>query len=166
MRTLRFIERSTLVLALPVVVGSCSAGSLVDSHGTDSSNQTWVLDFGPDPVVAGREETAKVIVSSFTNSGTFSETADSPGVYIYDPTGACHYRLTIGGTVSHAGQNDNWTFVGITGAGCGMQTLGSGGGTANGAFPAATAVGGTLTVTTQSPLGTSHLSGNWTGHRQ
>ncbi len=138
------------------------------SAGNNGANQTWLLDFGPDPVVGGREEIAKVIVSfpNGASSGTFSETSDSPGVYVYSPDGTCSYKLAIGGSVSHGGTYDNWLFVGVSGAGCGMSSVGSGTGTANGLFPNATSVTGNLTLTTQSPLGTNSVSGSWTGTRQ
>jgi hypothetical protein len=150
--------------------GSCSVTMNSSQSATatfnltgSGGNQVWILDFGPDPVVAGREEVAQVLVTAFTNSGTFSETSSSPGVYMYDPTGTCSYRLSIGGVVSHNGSYDSWTISGVTGAGCGMSTLGSGSGTANGSFPNATIVNGTLTLTTPSPLGTTSNTGNWTG---
>ena len=134
--------------------------------GASTQNQVWLLDFGPDPHVNGRREQAKVIVTAFTNSGTFSETSDSPGVIVYNPDGSCNYRITVGGTVSHAGTYDSWSFSGMAGAGCGMQSQGRGSGNANGAFPDATNVNGSMTLTTTSPLGTVSPSGNWSGTRQ
>lgn len=144
--------------------GGTSSGSNTSSTSASSTpNQTWLLDFGADPHVAGRREQAKVLVTGFTYSGTFSETSDSPGVYVYNGDGSCRYKISIGGSVSHNGTYDNWTFSGVTGSGCGYNTVGNGGGTANGAYPAAGSVSGTLTLNTQSPLGTTSNSGNWTG---
>lgn len=135
-------------------------------NGTNSgSAQIWNLDFGPDPVVAGREEVAQVSITSFTNSGTFSETSSSPGVIFYNNDGSCNYRVSIGGTIAHNGQNDTWLFQGVTGGGCGMQSSGNGGGTSVGAYPSATQASGTLNVVTQSSLPTVTQSANWTGTR-
>jgi len=43
--------------------------------------------------------------------------------------------------------------------------MGSGEGISNGNFPNATTVTGTLSLATQSPLGTDRGSGNWVGKR-
>lgn len=135
-----------------------------NGNGTNNAvTQYWMLDFGPDPVVAGREEEAKVAIAPFTYSGTFTETSDSPGLYIYDPGGGCSYRMSIGGSIAHSSQGDQWLFQGVTGAGCQMSTLGNGGGTSNGQYPAATAAGGTLTLNTQSPIGPASGNQKWAG---
>jgi len=154
-----------LTLAALVLLTGCPLpGSTSNSNnGGNGSAQYWMLDFGPDPVVAGRREQAKVLIQPFTYSGVFDETSDSPGVYVYDPAGTCSYKLSIGGSIGHNSQGDQWLFQGVTGSGCGMSTLGSGGGTSIGSFPNATSAGGTLTLKTMSPLGTTNDSGNWTG---
>jgi hypothetical protein len=127
-----------------------------------SSSQVWLLNFGDAPCGMGLE-LAKVRVTPFTYSGAFSETSDSPGVYIWGPTCTCSYRLRIGGNVVHSTPYDRWDFVNVGGAGCGMQTLCTVTGTANGNFPNATSVNGSITCTTQSPLGQSTGSGTWQG---
>jgi hypothetical protein len=142
---------------------ACGGGNLGGSN--NGSAQIWSLDFGPDPVVAGREEIALVSIAPFTNSGTFTETSNSPGVLFYNNDGSCSYRLTIGGTIAHAGQNDTWVFQGVTGSGCGMQSLGSGGGSSVGAYPTSTTAAGTINVTTQSSLPTVTQSAQWQGTR-
>jgi hypothetical protein len=154
-----------LVLAALVLLTGCPLpGSTSNSNsGGNNVTQYWMLDFGPDPVVPGREEEAKVVMQPFTYSGVFDETSDSPGVYIYDPSGTCSYRISIGGSIGHNSQGDQWLFQGVTGSGCGMSTVGSGGGTSNGSYPNATAATGTLTLKTMSPLGTTNDSGNWSG---
>jgi len=148
--------------------GSSSSGNNNNGGGSGNSAQTWVLDFGPDPVKQGREEEATVVVSPFTYSGAFDEVSPDPlgGLIVYNGNGSCSYQLKIGGMVSHAGQYDSWSITELTGAGCGMQSMGNGSGNANGAFPNATSVSGTASLTTQSPLGTTTDSQNWTGSIQ
>jgi len=158
------------LIALVLTTGCPLPGSNSNGNNSNGGNsaQTWVLDFGPDPVKQGREEEATVVVSPFTNSGAFDEVSPDPlgGLIVYNPNGSCSYQLTIGGMVSHAGQDDSWSITQLSGDGCGMQSMGSGSGTANGAFPNATSVSGTASLTTQSPLGTATNSQNWTGHLQ
>lgn len=155
------------VIALSLALASCMNNGLSSTGNSSSSanSQFWTLNFGP-AYSGGPNEIAYVAISPFTNSGTFSETSNSPGVYMFNNDRSCSYRLSIGGNVFHNGANDTWQFVGMSGSGCGMQTMGSGGGTANGAYPNATAVGGTVTLTTQSSLPTATGTFNWTGSRQ
>jgi len=147
--------------------GSSTAGSAsapaATSPATSSSAppaaaQVWELKTPMGDV-------ARVVVSPFTNSGTFTETSDSPGWWMYDPSGNKSYRLHVGGNVSHAGGYDRWTFVGLSGSGGGWQTLGRGEGTTDRPFPGANVVSGTLTLTTQTPMGTNSPSGAWSGKR-
>lgn len=157
------------VIALLLALVSCMNSGLSSTGNSSSSSsaasQVWTLDFGP-AYSGGPEEIAYVAIPPFTNSGAFSETSSSPGVYMYNNDRSCSYRLTIGGNVFHNGANDTWQFVGMAGAGCGMQTMGSGGGNAMGASPNATSVKGTVTLTTQSSLPTNTGTFTWTGIRQ
>src|SRR5208283_3672769 len=68
-----------------------------------------------------------------------------------------------GGNIAHNSPGDTWTFVNFGGSGGGYQSIGTAEGTANGNFPYATAVSGTYTLTTTSPLGTVSGSGTWNG---
>ena len=110
-------------------------------------------------------EVARVILSPYTYSGTFSETSDSPGWWIFDTVGNPLYKLPVGGNIVHSSQGDIWQFVNFGNAGGGYQTLGRGEGTANGNFPNANAVSGTITFTTQSRLGTVTGTVKWSGKR-
>ena len=133
--------------------------------GSPATAQTWILNFGDGPCNQG-QETATVVVEPFTNSGTFSETSSSPGLWVWDPSCGCKYRLLfISASVAHNSPGDSWSFT-LGGAGCGMQSQGSGSGTANGNFPNATFVNGSATTTTQSPLGQTSGSAAWQGTRQ
>ncbi|MGD0202794.1 MAG: hypothetical protein ABSC20_02665 [Candidatus Bathyarchaeia archaeon] len=126
------------------------------SNSMATSAQVWNLtnDAG---------QTTTVIVQPFTNSGTFSETADSAGWWLLDSSGAQAFRFNIGGNIAHSSPGDTWTFVNFGGSGGGYQSLGTAEGTANGNFPYATYVSGTYTLTTTSPLGTVSGSGTWYG---
>jgi len=110
-------------------------------------------------------QVATVTVSPFTYSGTFSETSDSPGWWIFGTTGQPLFRLPVGGNIVHNGAVDRWSFVGLAGSGGGYQTIGNGEGTTDRPFPNATTVNGTVTITTQSPLGTVGGTVNWSGKR-
>src|SRR5579871_3331113 len=131
------------ILALVIAsLGEISCVSPLTSSTSTPSGQTWTLNI--------QGQLAYVTLSSFTNSGTFSETSSSPGVYITGPDGVCRYRLQITGTVAHSSGYDEWYLQGLTGAGCGLQTLGNGAGrTTDGQFPNASHVSGAIQVTTQ-----------------
>src|SRR5208337_4808060 len=106
-----------LALAALVLLTGCPLpGSTSNSNngGNGSGAQYWMLDFGPGPP-GHPEEQAKVVIQPFTYSGVFDETSDSPGVYIYDPSGTCSYRVSIGGSIGHNSQGDQWLFQGVTG---------------------------------------------------
>lgn len=126
---------------------------------TTAGAQVWEL------TEAERHQVARVIVSPYTYSGTFSETSDSPGWWIFDTVGNPLYKLPVGGNIVHSSQGDIWQFVNFGNAGGGYQTLGRGEGTANGNFPNANAVSGTITFTTQSRLGTVTGTVKWSGKR-
>jgi len=133
--------------------------------GSPATAQTWILNFGEGPCSQG-QETATVVVEPFTYSGTFSETSNSPGLWVWDPSCGCKYRLLfISASIAHNSPGDSWSFT-LGGAGCGMQSQGNGSGTANGNFPNATFVNGNATTTTQSPLGQTSGSAAWQGTRQ
>lgn len=129
------------------------------------SPQTWALTNNVGQV-------ATVVVSPFTNSGTFGETANSTGWWLDFPMQPpCSFRLTVGGNITKASPGDHWTFVTLGGSGCGHQALGTGEGTANGNFPNANLVtNGTLLVNFQGPgvdagiIGPT-VPGTWTAVR-
>ncbi len=167
----RFTAMLVAVLFLIMSTG-CQLPNIGGSNGgtptASQAAQSWLLDFGPGPPnCTANRQMARVVVSPFTNSGTFTETSDSPGVYVYNSTCDCHYRLTIGGNVVHDSPYDRWDFVGLAGAGCRMQAAGTGTGTANGNFPTANSVHGQINVTTQNPaLPAVSASATFTGSRQ
>lgn len=133
---------------------------------TQEPAQSWLLtnDYG---------DVAKVLVQPFTYSGTFSETSDSTGWWLYDSGGNAVARIPMNGTIVHDNPYDRWSFT-VTASGGGMTLTGQGEGTANGTmFPsleggstAATGVNGTLTGTVTSPMGDQPVSGVWTGVKQ
>ena len=78
----------------------------------------------------------------------------------------CTLQPEVGGNITHTGQGDHWTFVGLTGSGCGAQVLGMGEGYANGDFPNANQLqNGTLSLTQTDPFGTTTRDGTWTAVR-
>ena len=139
-------------ILLVALTGGCDILDVIDE-----SPQTWTL-------LNSAGQLATVVVSPFTNSGTFGEVSDSPGWFV--DVGGCEFRLNVGGNITHTGQGDHWTFVGLTGSGCGAQVLGTGEGFANGSFPDANQLqGGTLSLTQTDPLGTATRNGTWTAVR-
>lgn len=105
------------------------------------------------------------VVRVLVDAGVFNETSDSPGWWIKDGVGNRMYKLPVNGNIFRNSPGDTWRFVNFGNAGGGFQTLGGGEGTANGNFPAATTVTGTMKITTQSPLGSTSGSGTWSGKR-
>jgi Flp pilus assembly protein TadD len=128
-------------------------------NNTPASAQVWEL------TESERDQVVRVIVSPFTYSGTFDETSDSPGWWIFDTVGNPMYKLPVGGNIFHSSQGDDWEFVNFGNAGGGYQTMGRGEGRAIGNFPDAKYVSGTITFTTQSPLGTVTGTVKWSGER-
>ena len=158
----KYIFYLLIIAILPVMVGTlgCESGApppLPSSSPASEAAQTWELTNETGDI-------AIVAVTPFTNSGTFSETDDSPGWFVRMP--GLTYRLHVGGNIVHTSGGDRWSFVGLTGGAGNAQTLGQGEGTANGQFPNATAVSGTLTLTTQTPIGTQTGTANWWGTRK
>lgn len=134
------------------------------SSGSGSGVQTWIIDAGPDPVQVGREEEATVTIQPFTYSGTFNEVSPDPlgGMLVYSPDGSCNYQVVLTGSIFNGTNSTTWDFAsGSAGSGCGMSTLASGSLTGIGSFPSSVQAGGTVTFTTQSPLGTAVDSGQW-----
>ena len=143
-----------LVVATPflLLAAGCDIFNVVPSLP-----QTWIL-------TNNAAQVAEVVVSPFTNSGTFGETADSPGWFV--DVGGCQFPLNVGGNITHTGQGDHWTFVGLTGSGCGAQVLGMGEGYANGDFPNSNQLlNGTLSLIQTDPFGTATRNGTWTAVR-
>ena len=124
----------------------------------NQSPQTWTLSNNAGQV-------ATVVVSPFTNSGTFTETPNSAGWWV-NITPTCSIRLIVGGNITKASPGDHWTFVTFGGAGCGHQSLGTAEGTANGKFPDSDQVlNGTLRISTEGPGGDVTGTGTWTAVR-
>ena len=140
-------------------------GTMVGLALPGKTAQTWEITF-PEPA-AGINQIAKVQVTPFTASGTFSETSDSPGIWIRDASGDNCYRLPVGGNIVHDTPGDRWSFVAMSGGGCGMSTIGSNSsGTANGNFPNASRItNGVVTITTTTPIGTVSDVVYWTAVR-
>jgi hypothetical protein len=126
---------------------------LFESCNLFQSSQEWVL-------VNEMGDTATVTVPAGTNGSTFTETSDSDGWYVYIP-GVNDIRITVGGNISGA----NWRFVGMTGGGGNVNVIGNGTGTADTAFPNSSSVAGTVTINTQSPMGSTSGTGTWNGTR-
>jgi hypothetical protein len=136
--------------------GTCSCHSLFTGDRCEmGKDQTWELIF-QDGGSTPHLQYVKVSIKGFVNSGTFTETSDSAGLWMYDPAGNKCYKLSVGGNIVRDSPGDRWTFVNMGGSGCGMQTLAlSSSGTANANFPIATGLtNGQLTLRTTSPLGT------------
>ena len=106
---------------------------------------------------------ATVAITPFVNSGTFSETSDRAGWFVNIP-GANPIRLPVSGSIVHDSTGDRWEFT---------QSVAQGGvliqyrdtGTANGQFPSATQVTGTVQGTITTPMGSQTVSGTWSGRR-
>lgn len=158
MKTIKFV---LILLTIFAVVSACDKD---EKQNEVTSPQTWDLTFTGGTIV----QVVEVLVTPFTNSGTFSETSDSGGLWMYDASGTKCYTLNVGGNIVHDSPGDRWSFVAMSGAGCGMQTLGSNSsGTANGNFPDADYIGnGVVTLTTQSPIGTVTAVATWTGMKK
>lgn len=144
--------------------GTVSTTKEVSIAAAYAQNQTWELS-APDnvngnPIV----QVARVAVTPFTYSGEFSETSDSPGWWIYDSQGNQCYRLPVHGNIVHDSPGDHWSFVGMSGIGCGMSTMGSNpSSTANGNFPCSNYINdGVVTLTTTTPAGTFSGQVYWT----
>lgn len=87
---------------------------------------------------------------------------------MYDASGNKCFNLLVGGNGVHHSLNDRFSCVNLGGAGCGMQTLGSGSFSMNGHFPDGTiVVNGTYTLTVTN-AGGQRVSGTQviTGSRQ
>ena len=150
-----------------VVFISIAAGTFFIVHGQ-------VLNaLSPSPGIVGPQfwdltndagQTATVLINPFTNSGTFGETADSAGWWVSIP-GVDPIRLHVGGNIVHTNGGDRWEFVGLTAEGYsdGVSILYSATGTANGQFPYATYVSGSVSGTITSPMGTQSVNATWTG---
>jgi len=146
------LRRKKLVLVFLSALLLVMAG-LFESCDLFKTSQEWVL-------VNQMGDAATVTVPAGTYGSTFTETTDSNGWYVYIP-GMNPIRLTVGGNISGA----EWRFVGLTGSGPQVNVIGNGTGTADAAFPNSSAVSGTVTINTQSPLGATSGTGTWSGSR-
>jgi hypothetical protein len=134
------------------------AGGGGTNGGGGGSGQVWDL-------YNDRGDRARVLVRPFTNSGTFTETGDSPHWWLYDPSGNKVARVPVEGTIVHDSPYDRWSFQTMVSGG-GISLTGRGEGTANGNYPGANRVDGRLTGTATSPLGAQQVSGTWYGVRR
>jgi len=146
------LRRKKLALVFLSALLLVMAG-LFESCDLFKTSQEWVL-------VNQMGDAATVTVPAGTYGSTFTETTDSNGWYVYIP-GMNPIRLTVGGNISGA----EWRFVGLTGSGPQVNVIGNGTGTADAAFPNSSAVSGTVTINTQSPLGATSGTGTWSGSR-
>jgi hypothetical protein len=145
------------------VSGNCNCPPLFAGDYCEvGKDQVWELAFW-DVGVTPHDQFVKVLVKGFVNSGTFSETTDSSGLWMYDGAGNKCYRLPVGGNIVKDSHGDRWSFVGMTGAGCGLQTTGSNSSAmTNANFPYATGItNGRVMLTTQSPFGTTSGQVTW-----
>ena len=150
MKTIKYI------LILLILFGVVSACNKDDENPFTYLPQIWDLTFNYDQ--PGNSQTVEVMVTPFTNSGTFGETDDSQGLWVYDAAGAICYRLPVGGNIVHDSPGDRWSFVGMSGSStsCGMQTLGGNtSGMADDKFPCAIFIEGEVTLTHQFSNGTT-----------
>ena len=136
---------SALLLVMAGLFESCNL--------LQGGSQEWLL-------VNEMGDTATVTVPAGTYGSTFTETNDSNGWYVYIP-GMNPIRITVGGNIS----GTEWRFVGMTGGGSQVNVIGNGTGTADAAFPNSNSVSGTVTINTQSPLGSTSGTGSWSGSR-
>ena len=148
----RPLRAKKLVLVFLAALLLVMAG-LFESCNLFKASQEWVL-------VNQAGDSVTVTVPAGTYGSTFTETADSNGWYVYI-SGLSPIRLTVGGNIS----GSEWSFVGLTGSGPQVNCIGHGGGTADASFPNSSAVSGTVTINTQSPLGTTNGTATWNGSR-
>ncbi len=83
-----------IILTLLIVFVVVSACNINDPNPFIDLPQTWDLTFNYDQ--PANSQTVEVIVTPFTNSGTFGETDDSQGLWVYDAAGGICYRLPVG----------------------------------------------------------------------
>jgi hypothetical protein len=157
---MKVIKYFLMLLTIFAVTSACNKD---DENPFDNNPQIWELTFTSGTIV----QVVEVVVSPFTNSGTFGETDDSLGLWMFDAGGMMCYRLNVGGNIVHDSPGDRWSFVAMSGSGCGMQTLGgNSSGTANNNFPCADFIDdGVVTLTTQTPNGTVSAVATWMGQR-
>jgi hypothetical protein len=126
------------------------------THTNESGSQTWILTC--------EGESVKVILTPVTYSSTFSETADSHG-WVYNPPGIQPIHIPVSGQVFHTGGGDRWEFHNLFNDGTIKIDI-WGEGTANGQYPNATMVTGTMRETVDTPMGSNNVDTVWTGVRK
>jgi hypothetical protein len=146
------VIRKKLVLVFLSALLLIMAG-LFENCNLFKSSQEWVL-------VNQMGDTATVTVPAGTYGSTFTETSDSNGWYVYI-SGMNPIRITVGGNIS----GSEWRFVGMTGSASQVNVIGNGTGTADASFPNSNSVSGSVTINTQSPLGSTSGTGTWSGAR-
>jgi hypothetical protein len=108
-------------------------------------------------------QVATVTVQPSSNGETFSETSDSAGWWCLDLNGSHAFRFPVQGAIAYNSSGDVWAFV-VTGSGNGFTGKATCVGVANGNYPSATMVQGTLTLDLiATPLGPTSSTIPWTG---
>lgn len=142
------------LVAIISVFPACDSLTDVINEAAGGLPQRWLL-------VNDAQQSAIVVVTPFTNSGTFSETSDSPGWWSQWPGG--QMRIPLSGTVSHTGGNDRWSFT-ITVQNGSVSLLGGGEGWMDGKYPTAVTAFGHVEGTLRTPGGTQNVTGSWRGY--
>lgn len=129
-----------------------SAGQVAAGISTQEPPETWALTIQQ----GGLTETVVVAVTFGLDGPTFSQSG----------TGGWFFVLPAQ-TVNVAGSivGSNWQFTNMTGSGDGVTLTGGGSGQANGAYPIATSVSGTVTWNLRSSSGTQVETSSWSGVR-
>lgn len=155
MKTLKIIF---FVFTIVTVLTACKKK---DNNDPATSAQTWELTFTAGTTV----QVVEVYVTPFTYSGTFGETSDSQGLWVYDIDGSKCFRMNVGGSIVHDSPGDRWSFDSMGGTGCGFQMLATNSsGTANGNFPEADYISnGVVSFIVKSPMGSHVTEATWTG---
>jgi hypothetical protein len=121
--------------------------------------QKWKLTSNGQEVI--------VEVKDFANSGDFVEKdRQAEGWFFTVP--ACpggKYKIPAEGNIFRTNGGDRWDFNGLAGSGCGWIWIGTGTGIANGKFPDATYVSGTITGTFRSGTVTTNTTNQWEGRK-
>lgn len=147
------LMKAVAIPSLLLLISGCDLQSLT---GTSSKNQPqkWEL-------INDANQVATVVVTPFTNSGTFAETSGSAGWWIN--YGSFQVRIPVSGTISHTSQGDHWYFT-ITVTSGSVSLLGQGEGYSDGNYPNAVTAQGTTRGTLRDPGGTQAVTGSWRGY--
>jgi len=167
-------NNSLLARLVFMIIFTLAGGSLLFLSGCGAGDRatgnraTPTADLGSPQVwdlTNDAGQVATVTVTPFAASGTFSETSDSAGWFVNIP-GVQPINLPLSGTIVHDSQGDRWSFT-LTVMQGSVSILGQGEGTANGNFPNANAITGTLSAVIKTPMDTGQqVTGRWVGVRR